>query len=158
MIEIRKPKKEERSIIEDILRSSGVFRENEIRVALELIDLNLSGFEDYIVEVITDDGRVYGYICYGENPVAPGIWELYWICVKPELYGKGYGEKLYLKMEGFVKSKNGRAIIIETSSLPSYEKARKFYEKVGFRIVCVIENFYQIGDHKIIFRKDLSTF
>ncbi len=158
MTEIRGLKKEERGVLEEIIRNCNVFTENEIKVALELIDLNLAGSPDYIIEVLTKDEEIHGYVCYGENLMAQGIWDLYWICIKPESHGRGYGEILVRRVEEVARKKGGRSIFIETSSLPSYEKARKFYQKLGFKVVCVIDNYYKFGDHKIIYRKDILTF
>lgn len=154
MIEIRVLKKEDRESLHKILKECAVFTEKEIKVALELIDLCLAGSPDYIVEVLKEEDKIIGYVCYGENPITSGIWDLYWICVSPEYHGKGYGEMLLKKVENSVKEKGGRSLFIETSSLESYERARKFYEKNGFKIVCIINDFYKIGDHKIIYRKD----
>lgn len=156
MIEIRALKKEDRESLHKILKCCGVFTEKEIKVALELIDLCLSGSEDYIVEVLSEEEKIIGYVCYGENPLASGVWDLYWICISPDKQGKGYGEILLRRVENYVKEKGGRSLFIETSSLKAYERARKFYEKYGFKIVCIIKDFYKIGDHKIIYRKDFE--
>lgn len=155
MIKIRALKKEDRDEIYYILNSCNVFTEKEINVAMELIDLNLSGSPDYIVEVLSDGEKIMGYVCYGENPVAYGVWDLYWICIDPEEQGRGYGEMLVKRVEEVIREKGGRSIFIETSSLPSYERARNFYEKLGFKIVATIKDYYKVGDNKIIYRKDI---
>jgi ribosomal protein S18 acetylase RimI-like enzyme len=157
LLEIRALKREDREEIREILEKCNVFTKREIDVATELIDLCLSGSSDYNIEVLSDGKKVIGYICYGENPIASGIWELYWICVNPSHQGKGYGETLLKRMEEIVKEKGGRAIFIETSSLPSYERARNLYERSGYKIICIIKDFYKIGDHKIIYRKDIEN-
>ncbi len=156
MIEIRDLRKEDKDEIKKILDSCNIFTDKEIKVALELIDLNLSGSSDYIVEVLCNDSKVIGYVCYGENPIATGVWDLYWICLSPDYQGKGYGEILLKRMEEIVRKRSGNSIFIETSSLSFYEKARKFYEKMGYKIVCIINDYYKVGDQKIIYRKDIS--
>ncbi len=155
MIEIRDLKKEDRKEIKKILENCKIFTEKEIVVALELIDLNLSGSSDYIINVLCDGTKIVGFVCYGENSIANGVWELYWICVEPDFHGKGYGSILLKRVEEIVKRRGGRSIFIETSSLQSYDRARRFYEKFGYEIVCLIKDYYKIGDHKIIYRKDL---
>ncbi len=154
-LEIRSLKKEDRDEILNILKSCNVFSEREIKVAMELIDLSISGSPDYIVDVLSDGKRVVGYVCYGENPLALGVWDLYWICISPDFQGKGYGEILLRRVEKAVMEKGGNSIFIETSSIPSYERARKFYEKLGYRIVCVIKDYYKVGDDKIIYKKEI---
>ncbi len=154
-LEIRSLKKEDRDEILNILESCNVFSEKEIKVAMELIDLCISGSPDYLVDVLSDGKRLIGYVCYGENPLAFKVWDLYWICISPDSQGKGYGEILLKRVEKSVKEYGGNSIFIETSSLPSYERARKFYEKFGYKIACVIKDYYKPGDDKIIYRKDI---
>lgn len=154
-LEIRSLKKEDRDEILNLLKSCNVFSEREIKVAMELIDLSISGSPDYIVDVLSDGKRVIGYVCCGENPLAFGVWDLYWICITPDFQGKGYGEILLKKVEKTVMEKGGNSVFIETSSLPSYERARKFYEKLGYKIAGVIKDYYKVGDDKIIYRKNL---
>lgn len=154
-LEIRSLKKEDRDEILSVLKSCNVFSEREIRVAMELIDLSISGSPDYMVDVLSDGKKVIGYACYGENPLALRVWDLYWICISPDFQGRKYGEILLKKVERTVMEKGGNSIFIETSSLPSYERARKFYKKLGYKIVSVIKDYYKTGDDKIIYRKNL---
>lgn len=59
-------------------------------------------------------------------------------------------------MEDYVISREGRRIYIDTSSAPAFGAARSFYEKYGYRLVCVLEDFYRENDHKIIYMKELT--
>jgi ribosomal protein S18 acetylase RimI-like enzyme len=45
--------------------------------------------------------------------------------------------------------------MIETSSRRDYEPARSLYERMGFREVARIPDFYSRGDAKIIYEKEL---
>ena len=51
---------------------------------------------------------------------------------------------------------NARMIIAETSSQPKYDKARLFYERLGFMEAARIRDFYRVGDDKIIYIKACS--
>jgi ribosomal protein S18 acetylase RimI-like enzyme len=46
--------------------------------------------------------------------------------------------------------------MIETSSQPKYLPTRKFYEKLGYREMARIPDFYRPGDDRVIFGKYLE--
>jgi hypothetical protein len=52
--------------------------------------------------------------------------------------------------------RKARLCVIETSSLPPYEPARRFYLKCGYGEVARIPDFYGPGDARVIFTKGLS--
>ncbi len=78
-----------------LVEATGFFTEDEVAIALELIDAVLNDPEqtDYIIKVY-DDGAVGGYYCVGPTPATEGTFDLYWIAVNPELHGKGIGSAL----------------------------------------------------------------
>jgi len=143
----------------DIIRATRFFVPDEIKVAEELIDIYLSqpDQQDYQIVVIEDQsGKVTGYMTYGPTPLTEGTWDLYWIAVSPEVQGQGYGQLLVRYLENEVKKKGGRLIMIETSSQPKYLPTRKFYEKLGYREMARIPDFYRPGDDRVIFGKYLG--
>jgi len=42
------------------------------------------------------------------------------------------------------------------SSLRKGLGASTFYEKHGYRVACLLEDFYRKGDHKVIFMKEVT--
>jgi ribosomal protein S18 acetylase RimI-like enzyme len=52
---------------------------------------------------------------------------------------------------------SGRLLIVETSSSPEYEPARRFYESHGYRRQATVEDFYDEGDHLVLYSKRLKT-
>ena len=50
-----------------------------------------------------------------------------------------------------------RLLIVETSSLDGFERARDFYEKCGYTEEARIRDFYTTGDDKVVFLKQLSV-
>jgi ribosomal protein S18 acetylase RimI-like enzyme len=92
---IRKLESRDRDELRRILEDTHHFNEDEIKVALELIDIYLNDAKqaDYITYVIENDetGRAAGYICYGRRPLTEGTYDLYWIAVDPGIHGKGLG-------------------------------------------------------------------
>jgi len=139
-----------------LIRATGFFAPDEVKVAEELVDvyLNKPGQRDYFIVVIENDqGRVAGYLTYGPTPLTEGTWDLYWIAVSPNEQNKGYGQKLVLWLEDEVRRQRGRLILIETSSQPKYQPTRKFYEKLGYIEIARVPDFYRPGDDRVIFGK-----
>ena len=154
---IRKLVKDDREQIQSILRETKHFNDDEIKVALELIDIYLNDEkqQDYIIYVYETDGRTEGYICYGKRPLTDWTYDLYWIAVDPNIHGKGIGSSLVKHMEEDLKSKGGKIILIETSGKAGYENERKFYTKNGYSVQTIIKDFYRAGDDLYIYCKYL---
>ena len=142
-----------------LLQQRGIFNNDEIKVAMELLDVCLNDPEkkDYNIFCATNDGDgLAGYICFGPNPMTEGCYDLYWIAVDQDSGRIGIGEKLLASMEEFVVKKRGRCIYLDTSSTQPYAPARLFYKKHGFKTVSVLKDFYRVGDHKMILMKKLG--
>lgn len=140
----------------DILVKSEVFSAEEMRVALEVIGVYLGNpeQEDYdLYSAVDDQERIVGYLCIGSTPITSGTFDLYWIAVHPDSHRKGIGRELLMFAEEFVKSRGGRLLMAETSSLPRYERARRFYELNQYDILARIREYYNVGDDLIIYGK-----
>jgi ribosomal protein S18 acetylase RimI-like enzyme len=130
------------------LRATGVFAEHEIDIALELIDADPKVGYQFIVAEVGD--KVAGYVCFGATPCTVGTWDLYWIAVDPALHGAGIGRALTRATEDAVWARNGRLIVIETASKPSYDATRAF-AKYGALEAARVKDFYAPGDDKVIY-------
>jgi len=127
-------------------------------VAEEVIDSYLhdphgSGYHVFVAE---DDSAVVGYICYGPAPLTEGTWDIYWMAVDRERQGQGTGSALMEKAEEEIKRSRGRMAVIETSSTPAYEGARRFYLGHGYEVIARVLEFYAPGDDKLILQKRLG--
>ncbi len=154
---IRRLIEDDREKIELMLRETKNFSEEEIKIALELIDVYNKDSEqkDYELFVDEEGEELRGYVCIGPRPMTVGTFDLYWIAVNPNVQSKGIGSGLIKYVERHIKSKAGRLIIIETSGKPSYEKERKFYEKNSYSELVSIRDFYREGDSLVIYGKYL---
>ncbi len=155
---IRRLQREDRESIQDLLKATDVFSEEEINVAIELIQICLEDEhqQDYeIFSYVDGEQKVVGYICIGPTPATEGTFDLYWIAVSPVEHGKGIGSELLRFAEDHVKTKGGRLMIAETSSTAKYEKTRLFYERKGFEQRARIKEYYRPGDDLIIYGKYL---
>lgn len=145
-------------IIREITASVGVFHPDEIDIAQELATESIQKGPDksgYHFAICEYKSRPIGYTCYGEIPCTKDRYDLYWIVVLHELRGVRIGQKLMQVTEGKVKESGGKKIYIETSSRDPYLGTRKFYEKCGYMIEAIFKDFYDDGDDKWVFVKNL---
>ncbi|MDH4291303.1 MAG: GNAT family N-acetyltransferase [Dehalococcoidia bacterium] len=157
-IDVRFMSHEDKPRITEILRATPEFKPFEVAVAEELIDCYLndpsgSGYHILVAEV---DSTVAGYICYGLTPLTEGTWDIYWEAIAREKQGQGIGSALMKSAEKEIVKAKGRLAIIETSSIPAYEKTRNFHLSQGYEIVARIPDFYAPGDDRLILQKRLG--
>lgn len=164
--------------IAEITRITGVFREDELRIAEEVFadcvahpgpsggdpapyDPGASasrgdpvGRPYYGLGADIDD-RLVGWICWGETPCTERTWDLYWLAVDPAAHGKGIGRALVEEMEQRLKGK-ARLVSIDTSGRTDYAPTRAFYAACGYQAVAIVPDFYAAGDDQVIFTKKLA--
>lgn len=148
----------ERSDIETVRRLcalAGNFSSEEIELAGELVEERLrrdlaSGYHFAFVQ---NGSTVAGFICFGPIPCTRDGWDVYWIAVHPDFQGWGIGRKLLEAAEERIQEDGGGRIYIDTSSRPSYRKARCFYQAAGYRLEACLNDFYSPGDDKCVFVK-----
>jgi GNAT superfamily N-acetyltransferase len=148
----------DRGRIEEITRAVGVFREDEIPIALEVFDdaVGVGPHADPYEAMGADlDGRLVGWICWGPTPCTLGTYDLYWMAVDPELQGNGIGTALLDEMERRL-ARIARLIIIETAGRQDYAGTRAFYLARGYSPVATIPDFYALGDDQVVFVKSVS--
>jgi len=138
------------------VQKAGFFAEKDTSVALDVLKEKLLGLWNYDIKVIEAEGIVLGFICYTKATLSDSYYELYWMAVRPSAQGKGLGRRLIEDMEKDIKSRGGEAILLDTSSLESHAAARHLYEKMGYKIISKIENFYSKGEHKLVYKKELN--
>jgi GNAT superfamily N-acetyltransferase len=139
-----------------LIRATGFFTDAEVGVAEELLDVYLErpGQKDYHVAVIENGEKaVAGYMTWGPTPLAEGAYDLYWMAVAPSEQGQGLGKALVRWLEDEVRRRDGRVILIETSSQPKYRGTRQFYADLDYREVARVPDFYRPGDDRVIYAK-----
>ncbi len=162
-MKIRPIHSRDRNRIHEILRAVGIFTEEEVKSAMELVDLGLEHPErgEYLLAVLEspDSGpsrMVQGYVCYGPTPLTDGVFDLYWIAVDPARQGEGIGQLLLRFVENEVRRQRGRMLLIETSSKETYGATLRFYQRSGYEEISRIKDFYRIEDDKLVFCKKLT--
>ena len=144
--------------IREITQSVSVFNAEEIDIAEELAIESIEKGADksgYHFIVYENSDSIIGFTCYGEIPGTKNRYDLYWIVISRELRGCGIGKKLIYETEKTIMERGGKKIFAETSSKDSYYGTRQFYMKCGYFEVVVIKDFYDDGDDKIVYLKNL---
>lgn len=143
-------------IISDILSSTESFYEEEIDIAIQVAEEYLkkgevkSGYSFILAE---KENIPIAYACYGKAPCTKDSYDLYWLAVHEDYRGMGIGKQLMMQVEESVIELSGKHIWIETSSRDIYVPTRRFYQKIGYRVVAELPNFYGKNDNKIIYVK-----
>ena len=147
----------DRDALKRISHAVGLFRDNEIQVALEVFDASMvPGQRDYETLGAEVDGTLAGWICWGPTPCTERTYDMYWIAVDPALHGHGVGSRLVEEMERRIAGK-ARLVVVETSGRPDYRSTEAFYLARGYREAARVADFYAPGDDQVIYTKVLGT-
>lgn len=140
--------------IRSLVRKTGVFNDEEVSIAAELVaeaalqGEKKSGYTFYFIE---EGGNMLGYSCFGRVPLTESSYDLYWLVVDPDVQKKGIAKQLLELTEKAVGAEGGTQLYAETSSKDTYEPARAFYQKVGFSECARQKDFYTKGDDKVTY-------
>ena len=150
----------DRARVEELTRGVGVFRDNEIPVALEVFDgaTGANGRRldpDYRAIGVEADGQLAAWACWGPTPGTAATFDLYWIVVDQERHGQGLGTLLLEEMEHRI-AHEARLVVVVTSGRADYAGTRAFYLKHEYLIKGTIEDYYGPGDDQVIFAKTLG--
>ena len=147
----------ERADIERITHAAGNFHADELTTPLELFDGYLRDpmVSGYNFLSAKREEQVMGYACYGPTALTEATYDLYWIVAEASVHGQGVGAALFDRVWYEVRQRQGRLLMIWTSSTPAYERARNFYLRMGCELEARIKDFYRSGDDLCIFSKRL---
>lgn len=157
--EVRYASLSDRERVLGIVSDTGFFRPDEIEIAREVFDDALENgtgghYQSFVAEY---KGNVVGWVCYGPTPCTVGTFDIYWIAVAPESQGMGFGRILLEFAEEEIRKRGGRLSVIETSGNPRYESTQRFYLAMGYREASRIQDFYDLGDDRIVYIKNLHA-
>ena len=157
-IEIGATRADEVEQIVGVTHEAQVFDAEEIATVQELVDDYAARGDASIYRFLSYrlNGRVAGYTCYGKRSLTDSTFDLYWICSAPSAQRNGVGHALLQQTEREIRAMGGRLLIVETSSSPEYEPARRFYDSHSYRREAVIEDFYDEGDGLVLYSKRLN--
>jgi ribosomal protein S18 acetylase RimI-like enzyme len=141
----------------ELARETGVFKPHEIQALDEvLIDYHESNHAHGHRSVTFEEaGKILGFAYFAPAAMTDRCWYLYWIAVTKQTQAKGIGGQLLKFTEDEIRKRQGRQLLIETSSLPHYELTRKFYLKHQYEQAAIVPDYYAEGDHMVVYRKKL---
>jgi ribosomal protein S18 acetylase RimI-like enzyme len=155
-MDIRPLEGKDREPLASLIRRIETFSQEEVGVAIELVDLALQpNNPDYKILVADRDGTLVGYVCYGPTPMTEGTYDLYWIASDPTVRGQGVGASLIAGMEADMRRRGARVIRVETSATEAYGPTRGFYASMRYTEEARFRDFYKVGDDLIILAKRL---
>jgi len=147
----------DRQVVERMLVASRGFSAEEVRVALQMVDEGIAQgpVDGYVLLGVEVDGVLGGYAYIGATPLTLSTWHVYWICVHPDVQGRGVGRALQAHVEAYVRSHGGERLVVETSGRPDYARSRQYYEAAGFQMSGRIPDYYKPGDDCVWYCKVL---
>jgi ribosomal protein S18 acetylase RimI-like enzyme len=80
--------------------------------------------------IVYDDQEAVGFASFQET--APQVWKLHKIYILTTQQGKGTGKFVLDHIINEIKRKNAKALQLQVNR---YNKARSFYEKLGFAVI-----------------------
>ena len=141
---------------------------DDLKLVLDSCELFPS---DYLDEMISDyfnnaeTEDIWFTFLIDEKPIAigycipekltEGTYNLLAIGVSQNAQRKGVASAMMEYIEQQLKQNNGRLLLVETSSDDAQMAARKLYQKIGYKQVAMIDDFWKEGEDKIVFLKQL---
>ncbi|MFO1039176.1 MAG: GNAT family N-acetyltransferase [Geminicoccaceae bacterium] len=103
------------------------------------------------------DGEVACAVAYcAPERMTDGTWNLFLIAVRENRQGQGVGARLTRHVERTLAERGARILLVETSGLPAFERARAVYRRLGFVEEARIREFYAEAEDKVVFWKKLT--
>lgn len=134
------------------------FQPKELEELSEMLADYFSGNSNSDRFWLTDDDNGPVGVAYCEpERMTDRTWNLLLIAIRPDRQRQGRGATLLHYVERELTARGGRMLLVETSGLPEFDRARAFYAKCGYQQEARIRDFYATGDDKVVFRKVLSA-
>ena len=147
-------------VLQDLMRSTGVFEPEEMEVLADYVDDFLRwGDESGVNFMLAKDesGILQGFACFGPIPGVKARHDLYFLAVGSQTQGRGLGREILSRVERVAQEQGARFLYLDTCATSAYAPARQFYERKGYTCLAEVPDFYADGEHKVIYRKTLSA-
>ncbi len=119
------------------------FTEEEVKDFETFFRRMESGHDKAHYYVVVFDQKVIGCGGFGDKE-NNGIFSLAWGFIHKDFHKKGLGKKLLVHRLALIKQLNPEAVIVIDTTQHSFG----FFEKQGFRITKITEDFYTKGMHR----------
>jgi ribosomal protein S18 acetylase RimI-like enzyme len=98
-----------------------------------------------------------GLLYCAPERMADGTHNALLLAIHKEHQGKGIGSELMAFLENHLRNQGERVLLVETSGLDEFEMTRQFYKNNNYEIIARIPEYYEAGDDKVIFYKNLNN-
>lgn len=139
--------------IKNVLDSCGLFPSEYLDEMISDYFNNTDTQDIWFTYIDNNSPVAIGY-CAPEK-LTNGTYNLLAIGVSESAQRKGIAHEMMNYIEQELKSRDGRILIVETSSGDAQIGARKLYQKIGYTQEAVIRDFWNDGEDKIVFWKKL---
>jgi GNAT superfamily N-acetyltransferase len=156
-LDVRPTEPSDTDALVEIARGTGVFKPMELETLREVIDDYFAANQEHghRAFTLTAGTEILGFAYHAPAAMTEQSWYLYWIAVDAARQARGLGARLLAAVEEDIRGLGGRVLFIETSSLPHYEKTRRFYARQQYEQEAVLRDYYAAGDDMVVFRKSL---
>ena len=150
-LRIRKATQADALRIGQLSIDAGLSDDDEPTTTLEPMD------DDHTWIVIVDQAdAIAGAAYFGPEGHSDRVWNLYFLAVDAGGRGTGAGSQLVQWVETNLRDRgeaDAKLLLIETSSVESFEPTRAFYRGLGYTEEARIREYYGQGDDKIVYWK-----
>lgn len=139
--------------------ASGLFTPEESGVVETMLEDYFAGREASGHSCVVDDvdGDLLAVVYYEPVTATDRTWELTMIGVRQDRHRQGRGAQLLQHVENDLRSRDQRLLVIETSALPAFDRARAFYIALDYDEEARVRDYFEAGDDMVLFRKALRT-
>jgi GNAT superfamily N-acetyltransferase len=139
MTSIKKVNESDKANVISLAQRSGLFNDEGIALIRERLEHYFQGNDDlwFASEEETFSGALY---CAPEV-MTDGTWNVLMLIVSQDTRGQGHGRALMSHVETALKELGARLMIVETSSVDGFERARAFYPRCGYAEEARVKNF-----------------
>lgn len=103
------------------------------------------------------DGDLLAVAYYEPVAATDRTWELTMIGVRQDRHRQGRGARLLRHVENDLRARDQRLLVVETSALPAFARARAFYLALGYDEEARVRDYFAAGDDMVLFRKALRA-
>jgi len=142
--------------IADLAVDSGLFAADDAGIVTTMMaDYFGSKSNQSYLCVLDEDDEPLAVAYYEAAPATDRTWYLTMIAVRHSRQGQGRGGRLMQHVEDDLRARGQRLLLVATSGLATFRRARAFYERCGFEQESRVRDYYEPEDDLILFRKAL---
>lgn len=150
-IVVRPARLGDRAAVREIAVESGLFGVDDVDLVLDSFDA-----DDHLSESslwrVAEDHQLQGVVYCVPEAAGDRVWNVLFLAVRPAAQRRGIASLLLDEIgTGLFGTSRARLLLVETSTTPRQEAARRLYQRRGFTQVAEIPDYYADGDSKVVF-------